>query len=586
MSVGKTENYIINFSGAGVTAIMYLHDQGIELHEIYSIPLIFHMMLQLCHTGAMDAIGMIETLGNLIQESAIRDPDAMALRDKSGTQNYGELQCAIENAASCLTSLGVSKGDRVAVFAGKQCETVVAAFGASCAGGIFVPINALFKQGQVSYILNHCNVRVLVTTSVRLKQLAVALSECPDLSHVIVIDSWDDGISIDGVQILAWSEFIGSTDRSCSPRLISSDIAAIMYTSGSTGMPKGVVLSHGNMTVGAQSVAHYLENSSSDRILAVLPLSFDAGLSQLTTGFSVGACVVLHDYLIARDVVRIVEKESITGITGVPPLWMQLAEQDWPKGSTDSVRYFANTGGKMPRETLLQLQSIFTAAKPFLMYGLTEAFRSTYLPPEEVDRRPDSIGKAIPNVEVLVVNDREEVCQPGETGELVHRGPLVALGYWNDAKRTAERFRPSPVQSSGLPYPEYAVWSGDFVKCDEDGYLYFVGRKDDMIKTSGYRVSPAEVEEVAFDSGLIAEVAALGIPDPKLGQHIVLMAKAKIEHEEPTDALVSHMRKNTPNYMHPHRIYWCDSLPRNANGKLDRRLMLDELTEQTPEVSA
>lgn len=534
----------------------------------------------------MDAIGMIETLVDLIQDSALRDPDAEALRDKSGTQNYGELQCAIQSAASCFASLGVSRGDRVAVFAGKQRETVVAAFGASLAGGIFVPINALFKQGQVSYILNHCNVRVLVTTSVRLKQLAPALAECPDLSHVVVIDSADAGISIDGVRISGWNEFSSRVNDSRLPRLISSDIAAIMYTSGSTGMPKGVVLSHGNMTIGAQSVAHYLGNSSSDRILAVLPLSFDAGLSQLTTGFSVGACIVLHDYLIARDVVRIIEKESITGITGVPPLWMQLTEQDWPKGSADSVRYFANTGGKMPRETLLQLQSIFPAAKPFLMYGLTEAFRSTFLPPEEVDRRSDSIGKAIPNVEVIVVNDCGEVCQPGETGELVHRGPLVALGYWNDAERTAERFRPSPVQPTGLPHPEYAVWSGDFVKSDEDGFLYFVGRKDDMIKTSGYRVSPAEIEEVAFDSGLVAEVAALGIPDLKLGQHIVLVAKPKSELDEPSEKLLSHMRKNTPNYMHPHRIYWRDSLPRNANGKIDRRSMLDELVNHVPEATA
>jgi len=230
----------------------------------------------------------------------------------------------------------------------------------------------------------------------------------------------------------------------------------------------------------------------------------------------------------------------------------------------------------MPQETLRQLRGVFRSAEPFLMYGLTESFRSTYLPPDEVDKRPDSIGKAIPNAEVLVVAEDGTSCAPGEVGELVHRGPLVALGYWNDPERTAHRFRPAPGQPEELPNPELAVWSGDSVKCDEDGFLYFVSRMDEMIKTSGYRVSPAEIEEVVYSTGLVAEVAALGIPHPKLAQAIVLVAKPKLPGEEPSEALLERLRPEVPNYMIPHAIHWKTSLPRNANGKLDRRVLAEE----------
>jgi acyl-CoA synthetase (AMP-forming)/AMP-acid ligase II len=260
-------------------------------------------------------------------------------------------------------------------------------------------------------------------------------------------------------------------------------------------------------------------------------------------------------------------------------MWIQLTEQKWPEGSTDSVRYFANTGGKMPRETLDSLRRVFQKAEPFLMYGLTEAFRSTYLPPAEVDRRPDSIGVAIPNVEVMVVGQDGKLCAPGEVGELVHRGPLVSMGYWNDPERTAQRFRPAPGQPAELPNPELAVWSGDSVRADEDGYLYFVGRMDEMIKTSGYRVSPAEVEEIAYSTGLVSEVAALGIAHKKLGQGIVLVAKAKDGGNPSTDDLLNEIRTEAPNYMVPHSVQWKDELPRNANGKMDRTALAAEYAD-------
>jgi acyl-CoA synthetase (AMP-forming)/AMP-acid ligase II len=289
-------------------------------------------------------------------------------------------------------------------------------------------------------------------------------------------------------------------------------MAAILYTSGSTGKPKGVVLSHRNLIVGAESVSQYLQNSAQDVILAVLPLSFDAGLSQLTTAFNVGAHVVLMNYLLPNDVVRLCAKHRVNGLTCVPPLWNQLADQKWPDEVRSALRYFANTGGRMPKLTLKKLRNCFPTARPYLMYGLTEAFRSTYLDPAEIDKRPDSIGKAIPNAEILVVRPDGSRCVPGEEGELVHRGGLVALGYWKDPARTAERFRPVPEQTGNAwRTKETAVFSGDTVVSDAEGFLYFIGRKDEMIKTSGYRVSPTEIEEVAYDSGLVGDAVAMGL---------------------------------------------------------------------------
>jgi len=353
-------------------------------------------------------------------------------------------------------------------------------------------------------------------------------------------------------------------------------MAAILYTSGSTGKPKGVVLSHRNMVAGAKSVASYLENTPDDRILSVLPLSFDYGLSQLTTAFHVGATAVLMNYLLPRDILKSVEKERITGLAAVPPLWIQLAQLNWPEQA--SLRYITNSGGAMQRTTLDALRKALPKTKVFLMYGLTEAFRSTFLPPDELDRRPDSMGKAIPNAEVMVLREDGSPCAPGEPGELVHRGALVAMGYWNDLEKTAERFKPVSSRQQGLPIPELAVWSGDTVRMDEEGFLYFISRKDEMIKTSGYRVSPTEVEEVIYAMDHVGEAAAIGVAHPILGQAIVAVITARDGAQLDAEALLLACKPHLPTYMLPARIeIWSNSLPRNPNGKIDRKLLAQEL---------
>ena len=263
---------------------------------------------------------------------------------------------------------------------------------------------------------------------------------------------------------------------------------------------------------------------------------------------------MLLNYLMPRDVLKAMEREQVTGLTAVPPLYIQLAQLEWPATIAARLRYFANTGGRMPRETLNALRRRVPGARPFLMYGLTEAFRSTYLPPEEVDRRPDSIGKAIPNAEILVLRDDGSECAADEPGELVHRGPLVALGYWNDAEKTAERYKPlapgTGARPAGLQLPEYAVFSGDTVRRDAEGFLYFIGRRDEMIKTSGYRVSPTEVEEVLYATGLVGECAALGVEHAVLGQVIHVVATPPAG-SEPLDvaAVLAMCRNRMPAYI-------------------------------------
>ena len=509
-------------------------------------------------------------LPQLVAESARRTPEARALTYGAESLTYAALQREVSAFASGLIGLGLQRAERVGIYLDKRFEMVVAAFGAPAAGGVFVPLNPLLKSEQIEYILRDCNVRVLVTSAERLPLLEEALARCTDLRHVVVVGD------VPLVRLVAWAEIVSAPARS-GHRVIDTDMAAILYTSGSTGKPKGVVLSHRNMVAGAKSVAQYLENVPEDTLLAALPLSFDAGFSQLTTAFHAGARVVLINYLLPRDVLNALVAERVTGLTAVPPLWIQLAQLKWPGAIAEQLRYVANTGGRMPLDTLKTLRATLPKTKTYLMYGLTEAFRSTYLPPEEVDRRPDSIGKAIPNAEILVLREDGTPCAPNEPGELVHRGALVGMGYWNDPEKTAERYKPLPRREPGLVLPELAVFSGDTVRMDEEGFLYFVGRRDEMIKTSGYRVSPTEIEEVLYGTALVGEAAAFGVPHPVLGQAIVVVATAKPGAALDGERLLAECRDRLPAYMVPAKIdVRGGSLPRNPNGKIDRNALAGE----------
>ncbi|MEJ1921989.1 acyl-CoA ligase (AMP-forming), exosortase A system-associated [Microbacterium sp. KHB019] len=512
---------------------------------------------------------------DLLEHTAVATPDAPALTYRDVTVTYAQAWTAAASTAAQLQDMGLERGDRVAIYCEKRIETVAAIFAVSAAGGVFVPINHVLKPLQVGHILADSGASILITSADRLAQLADTLADTL-VTEIILVGTIPHEEMPRGRRVRAWEDDRDAASALRTAPSIDVDPAAILYTSGSTGRPKGVVLSHRNLIVGAESVSTYLENTAEDVILSVLPLSFDAGLSQVTTAFAVGAHVILMNYLLPRDVPKICERYGVTGITCVPPLWLQVAEVPWPETAVRRLRYFANTGGRMPRATLDRLRGVFAQAKPYLMYGLTEAFRSTYLDPAEVDRRPDSIGKAIPNAEILVLRPDGTPCEPNEPGELVHRGALVTLGYWNDPVRTSERYRPVAHLDQEWRAPEMAVWSGDTVVADQEGFLYFVGRRDDMIKTSGYRVSPTEIEEAAYGTGLVRDAVAFGVEDAAAGQRIVLVV-TPVGADLEADAVLERLRRQLPLYMVPSRIEQRHELPRSPNGKYDRNLIKQEV---------
>jgi acyl-CoA ligase (AMP-forming) (exosortase A-associated) len=484
------------------------------------------------------------------------DPAAPALLTKDGLLDYAGLEAAVGTLAAALSARGFAAGDRVASWLPKTRMTSLLPLACARAGLVHVPINPLLKRAQVGHILADSGAALLITGKARLGTLGDG--DVPAGCSAAVEE--------EGAAMLAGEERLPPSDRD------PEELAALLYTSGSTGRPKGVMLSHANMWLGAISVAHYLRLGAEDRVLGVLPLSFDYGQNQLLSTWAAGASVVPIEYLAARDVIRAVEAHGITTLAGVPPLWVQLVEAPWPPRAALSLRRLTNSGGRLPVSIVRRLREIFPAAELYLMYGLTEAFRSTYLEPGLLDEHPDSIGSAIPFAEVMTSRPDGTLCEPGEDGELVHAGPLVAKGYWNDPERTAVRFRAAPRDSR---YGGTAVWSGDRVRQDGQGLLYFVGREDSMIKTSGNRVSPTEVEEAAVASGVVTEAVALGVPDDRLGEAIALVVRGS----GPDEALRNYLRRELPNFMQPAHILWRDELPRSPNGKLDREVIKSELTQ-------
>ncbi|ROS05042.1 acyl-CoA ligase (AMP-forming) (exosortase A-associated) [Sinobacterium caligoides] len=505
-------------------------------------------------------------LHHLITAQLADRAESIALRHRDTAWSYAVLASEIEQLAAAWCDIGMKAGSRCAIYLPKLPQTVACSFAVSAADAIMVPINPVLKAEQLAHIVTDCGAEWLVTQRARLKALQAVLPSLPSLKHIVVIDG-SDGLNVEGVELHDYMGLLRGRYNSLPLRAEPSDneqLAAILYTSGSTGRPKGVMLTHRNMLLGAESVATYLQNSTEDRLLAVLPLSFDYGFSQLTTAFLVGAEVVLLEYLLPRDVLKAVEKYAITGLALVPPLWAQLAEMVWPP---QQLRYFTNSGGHLSTTVLNKLREQMPKTTPYLMYGLTEAFRSTYLPPVMLDEKPGSMGLPIPGAKLWVVNEEGRECLPGEVGELVHAGELVAQGYWADAERSAERFRPlCGIQGVQANEGELAVWSGDKVYRDDDGLFYFVGRDDEMIKTSGYRVSPSELEETLQASDLLSEAVAFGVADELLGQKIVVAVATS--HEE--KVLQDYCRRQLPAYMQPAAWLLMQTLPRNANGKLDR----------------
>ncbi|MEM7543534.1 MAG: AMP-binding protein [Pseudomonadota bacterium] len=502
------------------------------------------------------------SLGAMLQVRAAVCGHGIAVVDSAGRAwNYQQLEDASGAFAQQLEAQGFSGGERLAILLDKCFEYCAALFAVARLGGIAVPINATQKSRQIRHILENSGSRWLLSTDARFRRLQADMAIDPSVTKLI-IDAADCGNDVS-------ADFSSRPKTPAAAEVLGSDSALLLYTSGSTGLPKGVELSHRNLVLGAAAVAEYLTLDESDRVLAVLPFSFDYGLNQLLSSVLVGARCVLHNYLLPADVASAVERQAITGLAGVPGLWGQIAASNPKAEAFRSLRYFTNSGGALPTGLITKLRALMPQAKPFLMYGLTEAFRSTYLPPDQIERRPNSIGKAIPHAEVHLLDEEGGAVPDGAVGEIVHCGELVAKGYWDDPIASAERFR--ELQDVNPSFEEQtAVFTGDYARRDEEGFLYFVGRRDSMLKRLGHRISPDEIEEVIYADERVSAAAAIGLDAGVDGHEIIVLVALRSGCECTVEELQARCRRELSSYMVPHAVHFVDSLPVNANGKIDR----------------
>lgn len=488
------------------------------------------------------------------------EPSALAVVDGSRSWTWAQWRLAVEGLACTLDRAGVRRGDRVAVLMPKSLEECAALFAPSRADAVVVPVNPVLKAPQIRHVLADCEARVLLVRRDTLALADEAISGLPDV-QVICVDA------MSRPEVLPQDHLPPAVN-------IGADLAAILYTSGSTGSPKGVMLTHANLVAGTRIVRSYLGITQADRILSVLPFSFDYGLNQLLTVVEQGAQIVLLSFQLGDQIVRQLAEHRITGLAGVPTIWAILtkAAPSLLRTPLPHLRYITNSGGAVPEATVRKLREILPGTQIFLMYGLTEAFRSTFLPPEEVDRRPTSIGKAIPESEVFVLTADGRRAEPGEHGTLVHRGPTVSQGYWRRPEDTARVLRPNPLRAA-VEGGETVCFSGDLAYTDADGFLYFVGRQDAMIKSAGFRISPSEVEDALMSSGAFRQVAVVGLPDEWVGQRVVAVAVSNGQGPA-VDAVLAQTARQLPAHMVPVRIELVDALPTTPNGKVDYKTLV------------
>jgi amino acid adenylation domain-containing protein len=494
-------------------------------------------------------VGVLRNVASLLWEAAAARPLQTAVAEGGAVTDYATLQRRAAAIAAALTASGLRPYDRAGIFLAGGAEAIAAFFGVAAAGGIAVVINESLRPRQVEHILDASGANVLITCE---DLLARQPRRVETTSRILLARDMADGASLGVTPLLR----------------LAMDPAQIVHTSGSTGLPKGVTVTHANLLAAAETVAGYLGITGSDRIASVLPFSFVYGMSQVLCAVSTGATLVVERSPLAAQLVSALRAQQVSVLAAVPPLWQQLlkvpAFRDEPLAS---LRIVTNAGGHLPVPLVRALRQAQPQARLFLMYGLTEVLRSTFLPPEEVDRRPDSMGRAIPGAEVLVLRDDLTSCEPGEVGELVHRGPTVTLGYWKDPEETARVFRPNPLRPAGAPDTERVVFSGDLVRRDAEGWLYFVGRSQRMIKTLGYRISPDEIATVLYASGEVAECIITAEPDEARGERIVafvvLAAGASLER------LRRYIGVELPRHMQPARYEVRDALPRLPSGKHD-----------------
>ena len=509
----------------------------------------------------------IPQLHDHLEASARRRPDHIALVCGEARLSFAEIDARANALAHALVAAGVRRGDRVIVFADNTPETVVSFWAVLKANAVVSIVNPLTKADKLAYLLNDCRARAMITDAHLAAVFVPAARRSPNLARLFVAGPVD-GDALAGLAWTRWDEALASGDRGAPPRRASLDVdlAAIVYTSGSTGDPKGVMLTHRNMLAASASVSTYLGMAEDDVVLAVLPLAFDYGLYQIILAARVGARVLLErSFTFPAEVLPRVVRERVTGFPGVPTIFTILAGlKNLSSYDFSTIRYVTNTAAALPPRQIDRLREIFPAARVFSMYGLTECKRCTYLPPEDLDRKPESVGIAIPNTELWIVDEKDVRLGPGEVGHLVIRGATVMRGYWEKPEETAKKLRPGPLPG------ELVLYTGDLCRLDEEGYLYFVGRMDDIIKSRGEKVAPKEVETALAAIAGVREAAVIGVPDELLGQAVkAFVVLEEGVHLDPR-AIQRECQSRLESFMVPKHVVIVPELPRTDTGKIKK----------------
>ncbi len=499
-----------------------------------------------------------------LAQSADRLPDKVALVCDGQRLTYAQIEAQANRLANALKAEGVQRGDRVALYLPNCVELAIGIFATLKAGGVFVPINHTTKEDKCTYILNNCQARVFITSGRQADLVQKLMSTVPSLK-TIVLTSPPAKTETDTSNFLSYAAIQCDYSEQRPPTVnIDLDLACLIYTSGSTGEPKGVMSDHSNMVFAANAIIEYLGNVETDIVIGLLPLSFDYGLYQLLMVFRFGGTLVLEKgFTFPSAILKRMEQEGVTGFPGVPTIYTMLLKMDLSPYDLSSLRYLTNTAAALPASHIAEIRAKFSWVKLFSMYGLTETKRTLYLPPDHLDKRPGSVGIAIPGTEVWIEDEEGHRLSPGPVGELVVRGRHVMRGYWNDLEKTAARFRPGSIPG------ERVCYTGDLFRMDNEGFMYFVARKDDIIKSRGEKVAPKEVENVLYGLEGIREVAVIGVPDQILGQAVKAFVVVDGIALSEADVL-RHCRAHLEDFMVPKQVEFCQELPKTSTGKIKK----------------
>ena len=510
-----------------------------------------------------------------LKRSVCRYPQKNAFIAGNKTLTYQELDKQSSILAGNLLEAGIQFQDRVVIFLDNSIESVISLYAVLKTGGIFVILNPSLRPTKLAYILFNSQARFLISAASKIRIIREAVSALADPPQSLWVN-YNSTIQKEFPDALDWTKLMEQSDnkidQSICPRMIDQDLATLIYTSGSTGEPKGVMSTHHAMISAARSIIQYIQNEPDDIILNVLPLSFDYGLYQVVMSVMFGGTIVLEkSFTYIHQVLQQIAQHRITGFPIVPTIVAMLLNlQDLSSYDFSSLRYITNTGAALPPEHIKRFRTLFPDIRIVSMFGLTECKRVGYLPPEQIDIRPDSVGKAMPNCRTQIVDEEGNPVGPNEIGELIIEGSNVMPGYWKDPELTARAYRSGP-----LPHQRF-LYSGDYFKQDEKGYLYFLGRKDDMIKTRGERVSPKEIENILSQMPGIAEAAVIGIPDKILGQvpkaFIVAVQADTVTRQD----VLKYATQSMENFMVPKEIEFISALPRTPNGKIDKKSLKNQ----------